>query len=200
MLIHLTQQPNVVIDGKPAEENGCVYWRDMPEFSFWFMEQAMKQAAQFESANRFCAILLNRFDTDIAPKIVTGFSQLALDNIQDALEVVVESSAQIRRADIYIPAAAQYFIHASHQLWGFCMRREQYQGEKIWREWLGQSDGSKPTWLGGDGYSVERWRFWKEQLVEALELESRGGRVIDHIVDCSRRAVKAMEDAERADA
>ncbi|KAI5243466.1 hypothetical protein E4T43_04196 [Aureobasidium subglaciale] len=199
MLVHLAQLPDVVTDDEPVEQNGRVYWRDMPEFNMHTVESIdegqvqiswLEQAARFELANRFCAILLDRFDTNIAPKVVRVI-QLALDDIQDALEVVVESSAQIRRAGIYIPAAAQYFTHASPQLWGSCKRRERYQGEKIWKKWLGQSDGSGSTWLRDEGCSVEKWRFWREQLVEALELERGGGRVMDHIVDCSRRAVKA---------
>lgn len=41
--------------------------------------------------------------------------------------------------------------------------------------------------------------FWKEQLVEVLKVEERGGRVIDNIVSHARRAVKAMDDVEQED-
>lgn len=148
-------------------------------------------------ANRFGAILLNRIDPNIAPKVSRGFRQLALTTISDALEVSIESSAQLRRAGIYIPAAAQWFLHASPQIWAFSKDKAGYEGEKIWKEWLGGSDGSKPTWVGDDGFSVKRWMFWKKQLVEALKLEDRGGRVVDKIVSHSRKAVEAMDDAER---
>ncbi|KAH0391715.1 hypothetical protein KCU89_g14220, partial [Aureobasidium melanogenum] len=156
-----------------------------------------EHARRFQVANRFGAILLNRIDPNIAPKVSRGFRQLALYTIQDALEVIIESSAQIRRAEIYIPAAAQWFLHASPQIWAFGKDKAGYEGEKIWKEWLGGSDGSKPTWVGDDGFSVKRWMFWKKQLVEVLEVEERGGRVIDKIVSHSRKAVEAMDDAER---
>jgi hypothetical protein len=39
--------------------------------------------------------------------------------------------------------------------------------------------------------------FWKKQLVEVLEVEGRGGRVVDKIVSLPRRAVEAMDYAER---
>lgn len=90
-------------------------------------------------------MLLSRIDTNLAPKVSRGFRQLALETIQDALEVSIESSAQVRRAGIYIPAAAQWFLHASPQIWAFSKNKEGYEGEKIWQEWLGGSDGSKPT-------------------------------------------------------
>jgi hypothetical protein len=120
-----------------------------------------EQARQFEVANRFGALLLNGIDLDLSPKVSRGLNQLALATIRDALEVNIESSAQIRRAAIYVPAAAQWLVYASPVVWAFCKSKEGYDGEKIWKEWLGYSDGSKPTRTGDDGYSVERWMFWK---------------------------------------
>lgn len=160
----------------------------------WF-----EHARQFQVANRFGAILLNRIDPNVSPKVSRGFSQLALQTISDALEVSIESSAQIWRAGIHVPAAAQWFLHASPQIWAFCKDKEGYEGEKVWKEWLGGSDGSKPTWLGDDGFRVERWMFWKEQFVEVLKVEERGGHVIDNIVSHARRAVEAMDDVEQDD-
>ncbi|KAG9692466.1 hypothetical protein KCU95_g7218, partial [Aureobasidium melanogenum] len=218
MLVHVSRSPDVVVDGKIVKENGREYWHDLPELSFWFMEYAMSvntvesidegrtqitwsgQARRFEVANRFGAILLHHIDANHSPKVSRGFRQLALETIRDALEVSIESSAQVRRAGIYIPAAAQWFLHASPQIWEFSKNKEGYEGGKIWKEWLGGSDGSKPTWVGDDGFSVERWIFWKEQLVEVLEVEERGGRVVDNIVDHAKRAIKAMNDVEQENA
>lgn len=42
--------------------------------------------------------------------------------------------------------------------------------------------------------------FWKEQFVKGLEVEERGGRIMDNIVSHARRAVKVMEDAEQENA
>jgi hypothetical protein len=156
-----------------------------------------EHARQFEVANRFGALLLNGIDLDLSPKVSTGFNSLALTTIRDALEVGIESSAQIRRAGIYVPAAAQWLAHATPVIWAFCKSKEGYDGERIWKEWLGGSDGSKPTWTGDDDFSVERWMFWKQQLVKALKLEERGGRVMDNVVSHSERAISAMNAAEQ---
>ncbi|KAH0352344.1 hypothetical protein KCU83_g3959, partial [Aureobasidium melanogenum] len=215
MLVHISRSPAFVVDGKIVKENGREYWHDLPELSFWFMEYALslytiesidegrtritwsEHPRHFQVANRFGAILLNRIDPNIAPKVLRGFRQLALETIRDALEVSIESPAQIRRAGIHVPVAAQWFLYASPQIWAFSKDKEGYEGEKIWKEWLGGSDGSKPTRVGDDKFSVERWLFWKEQYVEVLEVEERGGRVIDKIVSHARRAIKAMDDAEQ---
>jgi hypothetical protein len=156
-----------------------------------------EQARQFEVANRFRALLLNKIDLDLSAKVSRGLNQLALTTIRDALEVSIESSAQIRRAGIHVPAAAQWLVHASPVIWAFCKSKEGFDGQEIWKEWLGGSDGSKPTWTGDDGFSVERWMFWKQQLVEALKLEERGGRVTDNVVSHSTRAISAMNAAEQ---
>ncbi|KAH0370158.1 hypothetical protein KCU65_g2901, partial [Aureobasidium melanogenum] len=218
MLVHMSRLPDVVVNGKIVKENGREYWHDLPELSFWFMEYAMSvnpiesidegltqitwsgQARRFQVANRFGATLLNRVDANLAPKVCRGFRQSALETIRDALEVSIESSAQVRRAGIYIPAAAQWFLRAGPQIWTFSKNKEGYEGEKIWKEWLSGSDGSKPTWIGDDGFSVERWMFWKQQLLEVLKVKERGGRFIDNVVNHVRGAMKAMEDAEQESA
>ncbi|CAD0100806.1 unnamed protein product [Aureobasidium mustum] len=71
-----------------------------------------------------------------------------------------------------------------------------------WREWIGGSDGSKALWKGEDGFSVERWRFWKQRFAYAAELKRRGlaGRVVDQVVMCARKAGEAMHAVEQEDA
>ncbi|KAI4853991.1 hypothetical protein E4T44_00484 [Aureobasidium sp. EXF-8845] len=166
-LVHITRLPDVVVHGKVVECNGRQYWHDIPEFSFWYgiridIDEGRtqiswsEQARQFEVANRFGALLLDGIDPDLSSKVSRRLNQLALTTIRDGLEVSIESAAQIRRAGIYVPAAAQWLLHATPVIWAFCKSKEGYDGEKIWKEWLGGSDGSKPTWTGDDGYSVER--------------------------------------------
>ncbi|KAK6001256.1 hypothetical protein QM012_002587 [Aureobasidium pullulans] len=211
MLVYISRSPDVMANGKVVGENGREYWHDLPEFSFWFMEYTMsvnpiesidegwariswsQQARRFEVANCFGAILLGRIDPNLALKVSRGLNRLALETIRDALEVSIKTPAQIRRTGIYIPAAAQWFIHSSSRIWAFCKNKEGYEGERVWKQWLGGSDGSNPIWLGDDGFSVERWRFWKERFVAVLEIEGGDGCVFDH----ARRAAKAMDDAEQ---
>jgi hypothetical protein len=41
MLLHLSKLPDVIFSGVPCKENGRTYWHSIPEFSFWFSQQAL---------------------------------------------------------------------------------------------------------------------------------------------------------------
>lgn len=122
----------------------------------------------------------------------------ALLSLSNALEVSTNSFPQLRRASLYIPAASTYLIHSAPLIWSFCKTKEKYQGERIWKQWIGGGDGSEPLWKGDDGFSVQRWGFWKERLGDLAGLKRRGsaGRVIDGIVMHARMAGRAMDEVE----
>lgn len=44
-LINLSKLPEVIVDGRQLKENGRIYWRDIPEFSFWFSEEALRKCS-----------------------------------------------------------------------------------------------------------------------------------------------------------
>jgi hypothetical protein len=69
------------------------------------------------------------------------------------------------------------------------------------RDWIEGSDGGKCLWSGDDGFSVERWNFWKQRfgIIGGLRRRGFAGRVIDDIVRCSRQAVMTMDAVERED-
>lgn len=56
-------------------------------------------------------------------------------------------------------------------------------------------------WTGDEGFSVERWVVWKQRfgVVEGLGRRGFAGRVVDDVVECARRAGKAMLEVERED-
>ncbi|KAG9605862.1 hypothetical protein KCU77_g372, partial [Aureobasidium melanogenum] len=219
MLTHLSKLPDVIVDSRPFKENGRIYWQDIPEFSFWFSECALnvhaihdidlgncpltwqEQAQQYKAANSFAALYL----TVLTPSITCEWKSMqciARDTLIQSLEVEFATYAQIRRAGIYIPAAAQGILHSAPLIWDFCKRKDLYSGNMEWREWVGGSDGSKALWKGEDGFSVERWMFWKERFGIAAGLKRRGfaGRVVDDVVMCAREAGKVMHAVEQEDA
>ncbi|CAD0087684.1 unnamed protein product, partial [Aureobasidium vineae] len=218
LLVYLSELPDIIVDGKPFQENDKTYWRSIPEFGFWFTETALsvntienmdlgngpltwyEQAQQYKHANTFAAIYTSNLDSSITQEWI-GMQCIARDTLMQALEVDITTYPQVRRAGIYIPAAAAWMTHAGTHLWHFCKSKELCKG-KVWREWIGGSDGSKPLWPGDDGFSVERWTFWKARFGDVAELRQRGfaGRVIDDVVMCARMAVKAMHEVEQEDA
>lgn len=125
----------------------------------------------------------------------------ALLSLSNALEVSTDSFPQLRRAGIYIPAASAYLVHSAPLIWSLCKTKEKYQGERVWKQWIGGSDGGEPLWKGDDGFSVQRWGFWKERLGDLAGLKRRGfaGRVIDGIVMYARMARRAMDEVELED-
>lgn len=44
-LLHLSKSPDVIVDARPFKENGRIYWRDIPGFSFWFFEEALRKSS-----------------------------------------------------------------------------------------------------------------------------------------------------------
>lgn len=126
----------------------------------------------------------------------------ARNTLTEALEVEMATDTQVRRAGIYIPAAAQWLLHSASLIWDFCKKKELYSGDVERREWIGGSDGSKALWKGDDGFSVERWAFWKERFEYAAVLPRKrfAGRVVNDVVMWAREAVQMMHAAEQDDA
>jgi antirestriction protein ArdC len=56
-------------------------------------------------------------------------------------------------------------------------------------------------WSGDEGFSVERWMFWKQRFEVVGGLRRRGfaGRVVDDIVRYARQAVRTMGSIEQED-
>jgi hypothetical protein len=125
----------------------------------------------------------------------------ALQSLSQALEVEVLTYPQIRRAGIHVPAASAWILHAAPRIFEFCTSKELYQVAVQQRPWVGGSDGGQCLWSGDDGFSVERWIFWKQrfEVVEGLRRRGFAGRVVNDVVRCSRLAVKTMVRVEQED-
>ncbi|KAH0339831.1 hypothetical protein KCU81_g7084, partial [Aureobasidium melanogenum] len=219
MLIHLSRLPDVIADGRTCKENGRTYWQDIPEFSFWFSEEALhvhaihdidlgncpltwqQQAQRYKAANTFAALYLSALTPSITHEW-KSIQRITRDTLTQALEVEIVSYSQIRRAGIYIPAAAQWLLHSAPLIWEFCKRKCLCSGDMEERDWIGGSDGSEALWQGEDGFRVERWVFWKERFADVARLKRKGfaGRVIDDVVMCARDAGKMMGAVEQEDA
>lgn len=160
-----------------------------------------EQAQRYKAANSFSSLYLNALTPSITCEW-RGMQCTARNTLIEALEVDITTYTQIRRAGIYIPAAAQWLLHTAPLIWEFCKTKELYSGNVEWREWIGGSDGSKALWKGDDGFSVERWVFWKQRFRYAAELKRRGfaGRVVNDVVMWAREAGKMMHAVEQEDA
>jgi hypothetical protein len=118
---------------------------------------------------------------------VTRFGGTGLPVITDALEhnikVWERSSETIRQFEINVPAASQWFLHASRHLLQLCT----YEEKSHFRE-------ESELWKGKPGFGKERWEFWKERLVKVEEMEE----LSESTRDLARRSGVAMGKAERS--
>ena len=116
-------------------------------------------------------------------------------NLNSAILVIVEalekketsSSESTWLLEMHVPAAAQWFVHASKVILK--------DGKDVYKNWfLGSQSNVSQTWKGKEGFSKERWEFWKRRLgkVEGMEVYS------EETKEWARKADVAMGKAERA--
>lgn len=157
-----------------------------------------QQAKQYKQANTFAAI----YTAALPPSITHEWKSMqhtALHCLSQALEVEISTYSQIRRAGIHVPAASAWLLHAAPQIYKFCNSQELYHGNLEWRRRIVGSDGGVCLWDGDEGFSVQRWVFWKQRFegVEGLGRRGFAGRVIDDVVGRARQAIKVMRDVEQ---
>lgn len=106
-----------------------------------------------------------------------------IDALEQNVKIWERSSETIRQLEVNVPAASQWFLHASRHLLQLCT----YEETSYFRE-------ESELWHGKPGFSKARWEFWKQRLakLEAMEDLSDGTR------DLARSSGVAMGKAERS--
>lgn len=103
----------------------------------------------------------------------------------DALEFEHENEND----NVNLGPAAQLFIYASAELYRRCKGGST---ERSLRSGRGKGSVTKALWNGGEGYSEERWAFWRERwtaLVGVQGLSEQG-----HVA--AKEALEAMKKVE----
>jgi len=96
----------------------------------------------------------------------------ALWFIPAAIEVsYVPSNLGSRRASLWIPQAANWFLVAGRTIYSLC-RDEVRKGDGPAREW-GESDDGVDGYLfhGTEGFSLDRWAFWKSRFGQIASMD-----------------------------
>lgn len=107
--------------------------------------------------------------------------------LSEALEVPTDRIEQVRRTEMYVPAAAQWILLAGECIWRFCKEKLGNDGEMVEPRWIGGYDGGELMWIGEPGFKVERWAFWKKRFGEIGRLE--------RVEEDDRRLAKEAEEA-----
>lgn len=111
----------------------------------------------------------------------------------EGLEVAAVEPPQLRRLEVYVPAATNWISVAGHDILGWC-RRELDTGEDTVPMWIGQVDGGDSLWLGTSGFDMNRWEFWKTRFAEIAQLPAAKA-----VVDSASRAAAEMQHLEDGD-
>lgn len=93
---------------------------------------------------------------------------------------------------MYIPAAAPWILIAGPNIWLFSKRNDGATGDNVTQRWIGGDDGGELLWVGSEGFSLERWGFWKKRFGEISGIEAK-----KHVRQLAARAVEEMEKIER---
>ncbi|KAL9008699.1 MAG: hypothetical protein Q9180_009477, partial [Flavoplaca navasiana] len=145
----ISRLPAVVdLSGEPikAKTRAQVFWRDMPGFAYCFSEIAVDQPyledldrelpldrnnaiQKLLNSNIFGAIYLTKLDPDGPWYDFWYFRTLARDHLMYALELATETYHQIRRAGIYLPAAAMWILIAGQNIHNYCKVDQDYKGK-----------------------------------------------------------------------
>ncbi|KAM0803716.1 hypothetical protein BDR22DRAFT_839698 [Usnea florida] len=192
--------------------DGQVFWSDVPNFAFTFREAAVPvilledfdhgrgsheslniEAQKLLRGSIFGALYLRKLDPDGPPQDLVSMRKQALWSLMDALEVATESPGQIRRTEIYVPPAARWILIAGLNLYEYCRSNLDYEGETVNQRWIGGPEyGSQCLFTGRDGFSVERWAFWKRRFEDIRGLQ----RVIDGVKNLAAEAAEMMAEIE----
>ena len=214
MLRRVSEVPDVLDDdGQPirSQVNGQVFWSDVPGFAFAFREAAVPivQIEDFEHSrsrvsldaasqellrgNAFGALYLKELDPDGPARDLLSMRTQARWSLMHALEVATDNLGQIRRTGIYIPPAARWILITGRNIYGYCKSNLDYEGEAVIQRWMGGPEhGSQLLFTGRDGFSIERWMFWRKRFEHIRGLQG----ATDDVKDLAAQAAEMMAEIE----
>ncbi|KAL2046868.1 hypothetical protein N7G274_000886 [Stereocaulon virgatum] len=185
VLAHLSKLPDVVdANGDACKWNGKNVWRDLPDFSFYFSEQGVDHilieniessrhgatvhdaATKLTNINTFAALYLCELDPNGPPSELSSMRRIAREHFMYTLEIPFDTPDRIRRTELYIAPAVAWIDLAGPRLHQFSESNADYTGEDVEPWWIGRTHGGMVMWDKRDGFSLERWAFWKKRFRE----------------------------------
>ncbi|KAF6224754.1 hypothetical protein HO133_009948 [Letharia lupina] len=161
MMICISKLPDVVdVNGEVVKPsmNSKVFWRELPGFAFYFREVATptdvpptsqllrgnpitwgEQVQKHTHANTFKALYLHALDSNLQTphRHFAAMHNHAQWTLCEALEVPTDHVEQVRRTEMYVPAASQWILKAGATVSRFCAQRANNDGERVVQRWIG---------------------------------------------------------------
>ncbi|KAL6716084.1 hypothetical protein ACLMJK_005650 [Lecanora helva] len=213
MLRCISQLPEPLdVSGEAVKSgiNAQVFWRDMPGFSYAFRQAtpfvliedlegqdgvAWEDAARrVSNANIFAALYLQELVPNGPERDFSSMRKFALDQLMWTLEIETENAGQLRRAELYVPAVANWIRIAGRNLYAYCKDNRDYKNEDVPQRWMGGPEyGSELLWTGRDGYNIERWQLWNRRFDEIAAHSGVSAKVRDIAAGIAEEMRKCSE-------
>jgi len=128
-----------------------------------------EQRNRWTNANVFAALYIRDLEHETPPGTYELVRSHAQGSIAGPLELSIDTQDHVRRTDMDMPAAAMWILIAGRIVYRYCKNNV----DKVHPPGaLRGTNGSIYLWLGGDGFSLARWKFWKERFGEIAQLEA----------------------------
>lgn len=146
---------------------------------------------KYTNGNIFAALYLRDLDEN-SSKEFGLMRHYCLSIMRVALEVATDTPEQIRRTEIHVPQAARWIDITGCNIYNFSRANLNSTGENIIQVWIGGEDGGPLVWTGADGFSVERWTFWRKRFGEIARFA-----VKEEVKKLAAQAAEEMEKIEK---
>lgn len=123
-------------------------------------------ATKLTNVNTFAALYLCELDPDGPPSELLSMRRIAREHFMYTLEIPFDTPERIRRTELYIAPAVAWIELAGPRLYQFSKANADYRGEDVSPWWIGGKHGGMVMWDKRDGFSLERWAFWKDRFRE----------------------------------
>ncbi len=157
-------------------------------------DKVQDAATRLTNTNTFAALYLCELDPDGPPNELSSMRKVALEHFMYTLEIPFDTPERVRRTELYIAPAAAWIAIAGSRLYQYSKSNADYKGEDVSPWWIGGTHGGVVMWEKRDGFSMERWAFWRDRFREFSEVESGS----EEAKTQAARAAQTMQTIEEA--
>jgi len=129
-------------------------------------------ATKLTNANTFAALYLCELDPDGPSNELSSMRKVAREHFMYTLEIPFDTSERVRRTELYIAPATAWIATAGPRLYQYSKSNADYKDEDVSPWWIGGTYGGVVLWDKRDGFSIERWAFWRDRFREFSKLQA----------------------------
>ena len=152
-------------------------------------------ATKLMHSNTFAALYLCELDPQGPQNELSSMRKVAREHFMYTLEIPFDTPERVQRTQLYIAPAAAWIAIAGSKLFQYSKSNTDYKDEDVSPWWIGGSYGGTVIWDKRDGFSMDRWTFWRNRFHEFSKLQDGN----EEAKIQAARAAQKMHDLEEAD-